>query len=222
MNLSIVAIALISAFVAYANGANDVSKGIATLAGSGISSYRRAILWGALWTTFGGLAAFGLSHALVTTFGKGILSAGVTPTLSAALATLIGEGLWVGTATRWGVPVSTTHAIVGSIAGVASIAYGPVGMSWTVLTGKIALPLLFSPVASLVIGAAILTTWNILSPSGANCLCAELVEQRPLLATTSLDLIVDCTPKVRHEIKGPITLNGGEQCSCPDNSIPAN
>jgi PiT family inorganic phosphate transporter len=189
MNLSIVAIALISAFVAYANGANDVSKGIATLAGSGISSYRRAILWGALWTTFGGLAAFGLSHALVTTFGKGILSAGVTPTLSAALATLIGEGLWVGTATRWGVPVSTTHAIVGSIAGVASIAYGPVGMSWTVLTGKIALPLLFSPVASLVIGAAILTTWNILSPSGANCLCAELVEQRPLLATTSLDLI---------------------------------
>ena len=40
MNLSIVAIALISAFVAYANGANDVSKGIATLAGSGFSSYQ--------------------------------------------------------------------------------------------------------------------------------------------------------------------------------------
>ena len=31
-----------------------------------------------------------------------------------------------------------------------------------------------------------------------------------------------CTPKVRHEIKGPITLNGGEQCLCPDNSIPVN
>ncbi len=48
MNLTIVAIALISALVGYANGANDVSKGIATLAGSGVSSYRRAILWGAL------------------------------------------------------------------------------------------------------------------------------------------------------------------------------
>jgi len=34
--------------------------------------------------------------------------------------------------------------------------------------------------------------------------------------------VVDCTPKVRHEFKGPITLNGGEQCLCPDNSIPAN
>src|SRR6266699_23774 len=27
---------------------------------------------------------------------------------------------------------------------------------------------------------------------------------------------MECTPKVRHEIKGPITLNGGEQCLCPD------
>ena len=45
MNLSIVAVALISAFVAYTNGANDVSKGIATLAGSGISD---ALFYGAL------------------------------------------------------------------------------------------------------------------------------------------------------------------------------
>src|SRR5690348_11094018 len=121
MNLSIVAVALISAFVAYTNGANDVSKGIATLAGSGVSSYRHAILWGAFWTTCGGIAAFGLSRALVTTFGKGLLSAGVTPTLSAALATLIAAGVWVGMATRWRLPVSTTHAIVGSIAGVAAL-----------------------------------------------------------------------------------------------------
>jgi hypothetical protein len=32
---------------------------------------------------------------------------------------------------------------------------------------------------------------------------------------------LECTPKVRQEIKGQITLNGGEQCLCPDNSIPA-
>jgi putative transposase len=33
---------------------------------------------------------------------------------------------------------------------------------------------------------------------------------------------LECTPKVRHEIKGPATLNGGEPCWCPDNSIPVN
>jgi hypothetical protein len=34
--------------------------------------------------------------------------------------------------------------------------------------------------------------------------------------------VLECTPKMRHEIKGPITLNGGKQCLCPDKSIPAN
>src|SRR5216684_3211656 len=33
---------------------------------------------------------------------------------------------------------------------------------------------------------------------------------------------LECTPKMRQEIKGPITLNGGEQCLCPDKNIPAN
>jgi len=33
---------------------------------------------------------------------------------------------------------------------------------------------------------------------------------------------LDCTPKVRHEIKGQFTLNGGEQWRCPDSNIPAN
>jgi len=36
--------------IAYANGSNDVSKGIATLAGSGVTHYRRTILWGTVWT----------------------------------------------------------------------------------------------------------------------------------------------------------------------------
>jgi hypothetical protein len=33
---------------------------------------------------------------------------------------------------------------------------------------------------------------------------------------------LECTPKVRQAIKGPATLNGGEQCWCPDKSIPVN
>jgi PiT family inorganic phosphate transporter len=197
MNLSIVAVALISAFVAYTNGANDVSKGIATLAGSGISGYRRAILWGALWTTCGGIAAFGLSHALVTTFGKRLLSAGVTPTLSAALAMLIGTGLWVGMATKWGFPVSTTHAIVGSIAGVGAITYGPAGMNWTVVATKVALPLLLSPVASLLISAAILRMWNLLSPSGADCLCAEIREQRAFAMASGDFVATSAVPAIK-------------------------
>lgn len=184
MHLSIVAVALIGGFLAFANGANDVSKGIATLAGSGVSSYRRAISWGALWTACGSLAAFAFSNTLVNTFGKGLLASGIAPSLPAAVATLLGAGLWVGLATRLGLPVSTTHAIVGSIAGVMSIAYGPVGMNWNILVGKIILPLLLSPLAALLLTVSVLKLWNRMSRSSADCLCIEGVTQRSVLVGT--------------------------------------
>lgn len=166
---------ILGAAIAYANGANDVSKGIATLVGSGVSNYRRAILWGTLWTGAGGLSGAFLARAMVQTFGKGLLAAGTHATLAAALATLAGTGLWIMFATRRGLPVSTTHAIVGSIAGVASIAYGIGGISWAALGGKIILPLLISPVVSLLLTAAILHLWRVLAPnSAADCICLQI------------------------------------------------
>ena len=188
MTLSIIAVALIGAVLAYTNGANDVSKGIATLAGSGVSDYKRAIVWGAIWTTFGSIAAFGFSRALVSTFGKELLGPGVTPTLSAAIATLVGAGLWVGLATRLEFPVSTTHAIVGSIAGVMSVAYGSVGINWHVLAGKVALPLLLSPIAALLLSSSALKFWDRISTSGADCLCVEVVNQHLSLAATTIEV----------------------------------
>lgn len=135
--------------LAYVNGANDVSKGIATLVGSGVTDYRRAIRWGALWTTAGALLAAGLARAMVGTFGSGILAVGTAPTFAAAAATLAGAALWVLFATRTGLPVSTTHAIVGAIVGVASVAYGVEGVRWGALGAKILVPLLVSPLVAL-------------------------------------------------------------------------
>jgi hypothetical protein len=83
-------------FVAYLNGANDVSKGIATLAGSGVTNYRRAILWGSLCTGAGCLASSIASKAMIGTFGAGLLREGVQPTLDGALAVLLGGGRMCG------------------------------------------------------------------------------------------------------------------------------
>lgn len=170
-------------FIAAVNGANDVSKGIATLAGGHVTNYRRAILWGAVWTTLGSIASFGFAKAMVSTFGKGLLAASVNPTYQAAIATILGAALCVGFATRLKLPVSTTHAIVGSIAGVAIIAYGLGGMRWNVLVAKVALPLLLSPLASLILTELVLSAWDYLSPvQAADCLCAEVVAQPAALA----------------------------------------
>src|SRR5215831_7907386 len=118
------------ALVAHLNGANDVSKGVATLAGSGVSDYRGAIQWGTLWTGVGGVASSVFSRAMIVTFGAGLVAKHTTPRLPGALAALVGVGDWVGVATQLGLPVSTTHAIVGSVAGVYFFSHGLDGVNW--------------------------------------------------------------------------------------------
>ena len=160
------------AFVlAFANGANDVSKGIATLVGSGVAGCRRAILWGAGWTAIGGILGFLFSGAMIATFAHDLLATRATPSLAAALATISGAAAWVLIATRTGLPVSTTHAIVGSLVGVGTLAYGAGAIQWTALWSKIALPLVASPVAAFALTALVLRTRL---ARRADCLCASV------------------------------------------------
>lgn len=172
MNRSSLFIFAIGVAVAYVNGANDVSKGIATLVGSGVTNLRRAVLWGTLWTGIGGIAATFLAHAMLQTFGNGLLGHGIHTTLGGAAASILGAALWVAIATRKGLPVSTTHGIVGSVAGVAVVAYGLHNINWPVLGGKIILPLLLSPVVSLALTAGLIRLSRMLVPDVAvDCVC---------------------------------------------------
>lgn len=161
--------------LAWVNGANDVSKGIATLVGSGVTDYRRAAAWGTGWTGVGGLLGAALSSAMVTTFGSGLVAPQTHASFGPALATLIGATAWVLIATRTGLPVSTTHAIVGSLVGVASVAYGASSVQWGALAGKVALPLLVSPVVALVAAAALTRATRGTAPvEQPECLCLEV------------------------------------------------
>lgn len=155
--------------IAYANGQNDVSKGIATLVGSGVTSYRRAIVWGSVWTGVGGIAGAALAGAMLTTFGNGLLTTGATPTLATALAVVLGAAAWVAIASRTGLPVSTTHALVGALVGVAIVAFGTAGIRWGVLGYKIAVPLLVGPFVALAITATLLRFGR--RRASADCAC---------------------------------------------------
>lgn len=176
MTVQVLLVVAVGAFLAYANGANDVSKGIATLVGSGVTDYRRAIAWGTLWTAAGGVLGALFGGAMLATFGNGLLAPGTTPAFSAALAALIGAAAWVLLATRTGLPVSTTHALVGSLVGVAATAYGVDAVRWSALGGRVFLPLLVSPLASFLLTGLALRACQ--GPRGvaaaADCLCAEV------------------------------------------------
>ncbi|TLY43204.1 MAG: inorganic phosphate transporter [Nitrospirae bacterium] len=148
MEVSLLSLLLVLA-LAYANGTNDVSKAIATLVGSGITNYRTAILWGTVWTVAGaGLSAF-VASAMLKTFSKGLIQAGIATPPALALAILIGAIGWVLVASRTGLPVSTTHALTGALVGAGLVAIGSDGLTWSAITQKIALPLLLSPVLAL-------------------------------------------------------------------------
>lgn len=110
-----IAIALLTVALAVVNGANDVSKGIATLAGAGVTGYRTAVAWGAVTTLVGGLAAIWLGEAMRTLFSSGIVD--TEPSGRFALSVLVGTIGWVSVATGFRLPVSTTHALVGSLLG---------------------------------------------------------------------------------------------------------
>jgi len=140
----------LAGLLAWANGSNDVSKGIATLVGSGVSSFRSAVLWGALWTVAGGLVAAFASQGLVATFsGKGFLASAIAaPAFLSAVAA--GATVWVFLASKTGLPVSTTHAIAGALAGAGIVAQGALRLHWSFLAERVALPLALSPLLSVV------------------------------------------------------------------------
>ena len=100
--------------LAFANGTNDVSKAIATLVGSGVTSYRTAILWGTAWTVLGALAAGFLANAMLKTFSKGLIDSTLPLEPTVGLSVLLGATAWVLLASTTGLPVSTTHALTGA------------------------------------------------------------------------------------------------------------
>ncbi|MCA1563388.1 MAG: inorganic phosphate transporter, partial [Acidobacteria bacterium] len=162
--LTVLAVALL----AFANGANDVSKGVATLAGGGRTSYRTALAWGTLWTFVGGAASLVISFGLIKAFTSAIVGPHVLALPTFALAVAAGAGVWVVIASVTGLPVSTTHALTGAIVGVAVIAGGVGAVTWWMLISLIAAPLALSPLASAGIGYLMHPVARRLAPT---CLC---------------------------------------------------
>jgi len=135
--------------VAFANGANDNFKGVATLFGSGTTDYRRALIWATATTMLGSIAALVLAGELIQSFGgKGLVDASVTANPQFAAAVALGAGMTVLLATRLGLPISTTHGLIGALIGTALV--GGSGLNYSNLGAKFLLPLLISPVLALL------------------------------------------------------------------------
>lgn len=158
MHTAVGIITFLVLILAWANGANDVPKGVATLVGNGSSGARRAIFWGTLWTLLGGAAAVIWGSALIKMFSSGYTSANFDINLTFVASTVLGAASWVLFATRFGMPVSTTHALLGGLVGAVLVSAGPQGLMLEAVTNKALLPLLVSPLIAIGLCAFLIFT----------------------------------------------------------------
>src|SRR3989442_1388901 len=171
MEYSMFAVLLVRA-LAYPNGPNAVPKAIATFAGSGVTNYRTAVIWGTIWTTVGAAASGVVAGAMLNTFSTGLLQPGVAAPPALAGAVVVGAIPRVLLASRAGLPVSPTHPLTRALVGGGLVAFGSDGLTWPAITQKIALPLLLSPVLALSLSLVLHPVMRVIAGrwEGA-CLC---------------------------------------------------
>ena len=162
-------------FIAYANGANDNFKGVATLFGSDTTDYRKALGWATATTLAGCLAAGFLATKLIPTFqGKGLVPAFLTQSQPFLAAVILGAALTVFLATQIGIPISTTHSLTGALFGSSFVAVG-LQLGFDTLLTSFFLPLLVSPLLAVMLasfGYPLLSgATRYLGLSKENCVC---------------------------------------------------
>ncbi|MDD5247021.1 MAG: inorganic phosphate transporter [Candidatus Omnitrophica bacterium] len=140
---------LMAVAIGWSIGANDAANSLGTAVGSRVLNLRQAII---LITVFGFLGAFLQGSSVAKTIGKGIVpmeQLDENLALYVALVSVFAAAAWVVIATRWKIPISTSHSIVGAVAG-AGIAVHSV-VRWKVLLDIFTCWLL-TPIGAAVLG----------------------------------------------------------------------
>jgi PiT family inorganic phosphate transporter len=154
-NILIVA-SIFGCYMALNIGANDVANNLGPAVGSRAVSLFWAIILAAVFELSGALIA---GADVVTTIKKGIVDAGLFSDsqvfIWVMMAALLGSAVWLNIATFVGAPVSTTHAIVGGVAGAGVAATGWNIVQWGNL-GIIASSWVVSPLLGGAIAAGLL------------------------------------------------------------------
>lgn len=146
----LIAVALVFDFM---NGFHDAANSVATVVSTRVLTPRQAVLWAAF---FNFVAAFGFGVHVANTVGKGIIdpSAVTNTVVFAGLAAAIA---WDVLTWLFGLPTSSSHALIAGFAGAGVAAAGPQVVIVSGLT-KVMLFIFISPTLGLILGVFFMTT----------------------------------------------------------------
>ncbi len=140
-------IILIALAFDFINGFHDAANSIATVVSTRVLSPRIAVVWAAF---FNFVAAFGLGVHVATTIGKGLIDPGAI-TNQVVVAGLIGAITWDLITWYYGLPVSSSHALIGGLVGAAVVSAGTGVLLWTGIR-RVLVFIVLSPVIGLTLG----------------------------------------------------------------------
>jgi PiT family inorganic phosphate transporter len=152
----VVLIILVALTFDFLNGFHDAANSIATVVSTRVLSPNKAVAWAAF---FNFVAAFVLGTHVAKTIGSGMIDLSVV-TREVILAGLLGAIVWNLITWYWGLPVSSSHALIGGYAGaaIAKAGFGSILLSgWT----KTLLFIVLAPLIGLILGFAMMVavTW---------------------------------------------------------------
>jgi PiT family inorganic phosphate transporter len=143
----LIALAVVFDFI---NGFHDTANAVATVISTRVLRPWVAIAMAGVLNFVGAMSGTEVAH----TVGSGIVGASVP--LLAVTAALVGATAWNIVTWFYGIPSSSSHALIGSLLGAGIASLGPGAVHWAVLENKVVLPLLLSPALGFLIAIGLM------------------------------------------------------------------
>ncbi len=156
MTISIILLILLALAFDFLNGFHDSANSIATVVSTRVLTPRLAVIWAAFFN-FVAFLFFGLHVA--NTIGKGIIDIAIIDN-GIIFGTLMGACGWNIITWYFGLPTSSSHALIGGMIGAALVKAGPGSLIWQGI-GKTVAFIFISPILGLILGLflGILVYW---------------------------------------------------------------
>lgn len=148
----LIAIVVIALVFDFTNGFHDTANAIATSVSTRALRPRTAVIMAASLNLLGAL----VSKAVAETVGEGIVEA-TQVTQTVVLSALVGAIAWNLITWRWGIPSSSSHALIGGLVGATLIQSGADTVLWGGILYKVVLPMVVAPLIGLA-GARLVMT----------------------------------------------------------------
>jgi PiT family inorganic phosphate transporter len=135
----------------FTNGFHDTANAVATSVSTRALTPRMAVLIASI----ANLAGAFVTTAVATTVGKGVIDSSLA-TEKTVLAAVLGAIAWNLLTWWFGLPSSSSHALIGGLIGAALVQSGSAGVEWHDIAHKIVIPAIFAPIIAFVAAFAVL------------------------------------------------------------------